>query len=773
MQFVGDLISNFSNIDNWPSSHTTAISLLKGEGLYFNPFHHRICYSKENHPIHIYVVGAEGTCPECDTLPTVNRYYLPIKDKMKRWFLSNDTTHKMLGHWQNKDAWLGKDGVTYPIDEIWDGYRFKQLQWFWDPNSRWPLPHMCSNCQNFINLMDIGIQSDDETEVNVDCYHCDHRQTIQPKFASGDPRNLGFIGHWDGWSPNFGRGTSRSTGSIEISVANMEKRYRCQNEYVYTSTFVPEHSMPNKEPNALDPFLEPLVDELVELFNEGVEVQYPIDVGDLKAGKAKIRCMLICWIGDYPAQCQIGKFSCKGTYGCRVDKCKGESVNDGSTKYYINNRHYFTNRWEKRNYEIEINTMEEIEQQPSVYAKLRRAKETGYTGLSVLTRLNCLYGFNVLQDLVHDVMHLVALNLCRKLYKRIFQNESFDLGHFQSKLQEFPFTSEMLDGHCPKNPIKHSSWTAEEWKTFSYPVAELVLADSNLDAVEYHLVWLTARIVELLFHHRAGLKRHEVETLNKICWRRLIFLEEEIGKEQCVITAHNSLHIGENLERFGHCDNTWCWGPERVVKRYKDIPTNFKNIEASYAKQEIKREILAIEKKNRRITHKTDRVNEIVSSLEGAKMLCCNGDNNPVVVFIGSTSVTNVKIVDQALQETLDFLDIGVFAVYQWFRSCYLSTQQSHLKIGCFIMFRDGIIGKIKEFIFVKNEHASVKLIRVEKFEFDDLRVREIKTVQPTGQEDIKLANDVLRKVIVYTLNAYMLFSDFDRPSFEFNYEVL
>lgn len=53
----------------------------------------------------------------------------------------------------------------------------------------------------------------------------------------------------------------------------MEKRYRCQNEYVYTSTFVPEHSMPNKEPNALDPFLEPLVDELVELFNEGMKLR--------------------------------------------------------------------------------------------------------------------------------------------------------------------------------------------------------------------------------------------------------------------------------------------------------------------------------------------------------------------------------------------------------------------------------------------------------------------------------------------------------------------
>ena len=38
---------------------------------------------------------------------------------------------------------------------------------------------------------------------------------------------------------------------------------------MYTLTFAPEHALPNKDPTVLDPFLEPLVTELEELFIEG------------------------------------------------------------------------------------------------------------------------------------------------------------------------------------------------------------------------------------------------------------------------------------------------------------------------------------------------------------------------------------------------------------------------------------------------------------------------------------------------------------------------
>ena len=42
------------------------------------------------------------------------------------------------------------------------------------------------------------------------------------------------------------------------------------------------------------------------------------------------------------------------------------------------------------------------------------AKETGYTGKSLLTRLNDLYGFDVSKDMVYDTMHNIPMNIVKK-----------------------------------------------------------------------------------------------------------------------------------------------------------------------------------------------------------------------------------------------------------------------------------------------------------------------------------------------------------------------
>jgi len=50
----------------------------------------------------------------------------------------------------------------------------------------------------------------------------------------------------------------------------MVKKERNKTKHVYVSSFVPEHLMPNKQPNVMDPFLEPLIAELEELFTDGI-----------------------------------------------------------------------------------------------------------------------------------------------------------------------------------------------------------------------------------------------------------------------------------------------------------------------------------------------------------------------------------------------------------------------------------------------------------------------------------------------------------------------
>ena len=86
-------------------------------------------------------------------------------------------------------------------------------------------------------------------------------------------------------------------------------------------------------------------------------------------------------------------------------------------------------------------------------------------------------------------------------------------------------------------------------------------------------------------------------------FRFVILLEEWVSPNQCTITAHNLLHIKDDIKRFGHPDNYWCWFFERCVKKYIKISQNHKNIECSFANAESRREVLkfhneVVKKKN-------------------------------------------------------------------------------------------------------------------------------------------------------------------------------
>ncbi|XP_066913342.1 uncharacterized protein [Clytia hemisphaerica] len=249
-------------------------------------------------------------------------------------------------------------------------------------------------------------------------------------------------------------------------------------------------------------------------------------------------------------------------------------------------------------------------------------------------------------------------------------------------------------------------------------------------------------------------------------------MEENIGKEQCVVTAHNALPLVEDMMRFSHCDNFWCFAPERVVKRYKYIQTNNKNIESTFAKTEIKREILALSRRKKKITYQLDQVHGLVSSIEGARNYC---DSENPIAFIGAMSIsnTNVHVADAALREALESLDLNA-DVYQSFRSSYLYHQRSILKIGSFVVLSGGNIGKIEEFIFIKLDDYSKKLARLEMFPFDGHTIKNIKTVRRSAQRNIVPIEKVLRKVLVYTgENDQLLCVDYDRPTFEFNFSAL
>ena len=80
----------------------------------------------------------------------------------------------------------------------------------------------------------------------------------------------------------------------------------------------------------------------------------------------------------------------------------------------------------------------EDEDRPSAHAAL--ARESGFTGLSILCRLHSLYGFDILQDLVYDAMHNVPLNVGSHHLHHYFDDDILSKQAVEKRLKDMPWT---------------------------------------------------------------------------------------------------------------------------------------------------------------------------------------------------------------------------------------------------------------------------------------------------------------------------------------------
>ena len=111
----------------------------------------------------------------------------------------------------------------------------------------------------------------------------------------------------------------------------------------------------------------------------------------------------------------------------------------GTHYYYGQNRLHARFPWEERKLAVELAKVKEIadEERPTVHERLSR--ESGYTGLSILCRLNKLYGFHVIKDTVFDFMHNLPLNIVGNLLKDLIAQEKLDVKVADERLAKFPW----------------------------------------------------------------------------------------------------------------------------------------------------------------------------------------------------------------------------------------------------------------------------------------------------------------------------------------------
>ena len=121
--------------DLFPTTWSMTQSLLRSSG-YGPPKVYHICLD-DSHPCNYAVMeNSDDACKYCGKFGNIKYYYCSVTEKVKRWVSSSSMCQKLLGHWDEQQHWISnEDNWGYPLKkEVWDGKRFSELSYFWDPD---------------------------------------------------------------------------------------------------------------------------------------------------------------------------------------------------------------------------------------------------------------------------------------------------------------------------------------------------------------------------------------------------------------------------------------------------------------------------------------------------------------------------------------------------------------------------------------------------------------------------------------------------------------
>ena len=205
-------------LSKWPTTWTACMKILVDAG-YKEPDTYYACLDSSHPNLWSLLSSSTDQCRFCKNHGTIEYHYLRLSDKVKRWCSDSAFCKKMTAHWEQRSKWMhGFENEC--VSEIWEGQRFSELSWFWNPQEEWLLPVRCTFCNKVVSADTIsGFINEDMNPKNmsmtVECPHCYRQFNHTPQYTTGDPRNIALIGHWDGWQP-FSTSIKHSCGKVIV-----------------------------------------------------------------------------------------------------------------------------------------------------------------------------------------------------------------------------------------------------------------------------------------------------------------------------------------------------------------------------------------------------------------------------------------------------------------------------------------------------------------------------------------------------------------------------
>lgn len=120
-----------------------------------------------------------STCKHCGRPGSIKYFYLGLSDKVETWFSDANMCSKMLVRWVNRDDWIQGTESNSVLKEVWDGRRFSELAWFWNPDSEWMLPCKCKCCGIVISEKEIRDSPRRHEVYTLQCEECGTKEATK------------------------------------------------------------------------------------------------------------------------------------------------------------------------------------------------------------------------------------------------------------------------------------------------------------------------------------------------------------------------------------------------------------------------------------------------------------------------------------------------------------------------------------------------------------------------------------------------------------------
>ena len=336
-----------------------------------------------------------------------------------------------------------------------------------------------------------------------------------------------------------------AVGVIFIAILNLPRHIRYNQENILICGLIPG---PKEPPLNINSFLEPLVNDLLQLWR-GIDILLPI-------GNIAVRGALLCVSCDSPAMRKAAGFlshtAVKGCFKCNK-LFPTESFGE-KPDYSGFDRQNWVIRTHKDCYEAGMK--HKHAKTATERAKLEKQNGVRYTALLTLPYYDA--GRFCMVDPMHNLL-LGSAKTFIKIWKE-HTNPLPDFTSIQEVVDQFVIPAGI--GQIPRKIDNgFSNFKAEQWKNWIL-IYSLVCFKPVLSNSQYSLWALFVQACALLCSH--VISNESLHLADRLIHQYCSSFEQEFGKEKCYPNLHLHCHLKQCILDYGPATSFWLFPFERL-----------------------------------------------------------------------------------------------------------------------------------------------------------------------------------------------------------------